>query len=143
MHQDKAIELAREAAIVCGERHDYMPATELLAETWQPHRWVVDAMLMAAHEAEQDRDRYRHGNTTLLGLFMKLHAGDEILDVVEQARTILATAGLLRPDNTLDWDALEARRPKQQSWAEAVNECVTDPELRSKLLKMDDSPADA
>ncbi|HNB43676.1 MAG TPA: hypothetical protein PLL72_05725 [Burkholderiaceae bacterium] len=48
MHQDRCVELAREAAVDCGERHAYMPATELLAETWLPHRWVVDAMLMAA-----------------------------------------------------------------------------------------------
>lgn len=74
---------------------------------------------------------------------MKLHAGDDIPDVVEQARAILATAGLLRPDNTLDWEALEARRPKQQTWGEAVNECVTDPDLRARLLAMDDGPAGA
>ena len=48
MHQDKCVEIARQAAVDCGERHDYMPATELLAETWTPHRWVVDAMLLAA-----------------------------------------------------------------------------------------------
>ena len=28
MHQDRCVELAREAAVACGERHDYMPATE-------------------------------------------------------------------------------------------------------------------
>lgn len=139
MHQDKAIELARDSALNCGERHDYMPATPLLAEDWMPHRWVVDAMLMAAHEAEQWAIRYRNGNTQLLGLLMKLHAGDDILDVVEQAKAVLTNAGLLNSDNTLNWDALEARKPKQQTWAEAVNECVTDPAERARLLALDDT----
>lgn len=137
MHQDRCVQLAREAAVNCGERHDYMPATDLLSTTWTPHRWVIDAMLLAAHEAEQEAIRYRHGNTALLGLLMKLHAGDDILDVVEQAKAVLTTAGLLNADNTLNWDALEARKPKQKTWAEAVNECVTDPEARARLLAMD------
>lgn len=68
MHQDKCVELARQAAVDCGERHDYMPATELLAETWHPHRWVVDAMLLAADEAERERDAFKAGNTELLEL---------------------------------------------------------------------------
>lgn len=136
MHQDRCVQLAREAAVDCGERHDYMPPTELLAEMWQPHRWVVDAMLAAAHEAEQDRDRFRHGNTALLGLLMRLHTGDDMAAIVEDSRAILRTAGLLREDNTLDWSALEARKPKRQTWAEAVNECVTDPEARARLLAM-------
>ncbi|WP_128000361.1 hypothetical protein [Piscinibacter defluvii] len=140
MHQDRCVQIAREAAVACGERHSYMPATDLLAETWQPHRWVVDAMLLAANEAETQRDQFRNGNTTLLGLLMKLHAGEHS-QVLRDADTILRSAGLVRADGTLDWDALEARRPKQQTWAEAVNECVTDPEARARLLAMDDSKA--
>jgi len=139
MHQDRCVELAREAAVDCGERHDYMPATELLAETWQPHRWVIDAMLLAAHDAEQERDRYKAGNTELLELWMKLLAGDDIIDVQERVREILTGAGLLNTDNTANWDALEARKPKQKTWVEAVNECVTDPEARARLLAMDDA----
>ena len=38
-HQDKAIQLAREAAVDCEERHSYMPPTPLLAEDWMPHLW--------------------------------------------------------------------------------------------------------
>lgn len=140
MHQDRCVQLAREAAVNCGERHDYMPAADMLAETWQPHRWVVDAMLLAAHEAEQDRDRYRHGNIALLGLLMRLHSGEQAV-VMEQSIDVLKTAGLLHDDGTLDWQALEARKPKQKTWAEAVNECVTDPEVRARLLAMDALPA--
>lgn len=137
MHQDKCVELAREAAVTCGERHDYMPATDLLAETWKPHRWVVDAMLLAADVAERERDSYKAGNTELLGLWMKLLAGDDIIDVQERVREILAGAGLLNADNTPNWEALEARKPKQKTWTEAVNECVTDPDVRARLLAME------
>lgn len=142
MHQDRCIQIARDAAVDCGERHDYMPATPLLAEDWHPHRWVIDAMLRAAHEAERERDGYRNGNTTLLGLLMKLHAGEHT-KVLQEADTILRAAGLVRGDGTLDWDALEARRPRQMTWAEAVNECVTDPDARARLLAMDDTPKPA
>ena len=59
MHQDHCREIARAAAVACHERHDYMPPTPLLAEVWHPHQWVVDAMLLAAHAAERERDRYK------------------------------------------------------------------------------------
>lgn len=136
MHQDKCVELAREAAVDCGERHDYMPATPLLAEVWHPHRWVVDAMLNAAAVAEGERDRYKAGNTELLELLMKLHAGQSE-SLLPRVREILIGAGLVNADYTLNWPALEARKPKQQTWAEAVNECVTDPAERARLLAME------
>ena len=135
MHQDQCVQLAREAATYCGERHDYMPATELLAETWQPHRWVIDAMLLAANVAEKERDSFKAGNTELLELLMKLHAGQHE-SILPRVREILAGAGLLHADNTLNWDALEARKPKPITWEQAVNECVTDPEARERLLAM-------
>ena len=138
MHQDKCLELAREAATWCAERHDYMPPTELLAETWHPHRWVVDAMLLAAGEAEKERDAFKAGNTDLLELLMKLHAGQHE-SILPRVREILAGAGLVDADNALNWAALEARKPKQKTWAEAVSECVTDPEARARLLAMDDA----
>ena len=137
MHQDQCVEIARGAAVACHERHDCMPPTPLLAEVWMPHRWVVDAMLLAAHVAEQERDRYKAGNTELLGLWMKLLDGQDIIDVQERVREILEGAGLLR-DGKPDWAALEARKPKQKTWEEAVNECVTDPEARTRLLALDD-----
>lgn len=133
MHQDKAIELAREAAVDCGERHDYMP---LLAEVWQPHRWVVDAMLMAAYEAEQERDRYRNGNTHLLDLLMQWVDGTP--GVAADTLTTLRKNGLLHEDEAPNWAALKDRTPKQQTWEEAVRECVTDPAEVDRLLALDD-----
>lgn len=137
MHQDQAREIARAAAVACHERHDYMPPTPLLAEVWQPHRWVVDAMLLAAHEAETQRDQYRAGNTELLGLWMKLLDGQDIIDVQERVREILEGAGLLR-DGKPEWAALEARKPKRQTWEQAVRECVTDPAEAERLLALAD-----
>ena len=142
MHQDKAIELAREAAVDCGERHDYMPATPLLAEVWHPHRWVVDAMLNAAAVAEGERDRYRSGNTTLLDALMQLAEGVPGADM--NAQKVLGEAGMLNPaDGSMNWAALAARKPKPQTWAEAVNECVTDPAERARLLALGDADAGA
>lgn len=138
MHQDQCVEIARQAAVACHERHDYMPATELLAEVWQPPRWVIDAMLCAATVAEGERDRYRAGNTELLGLFMRLIDGDDILELTDRVREILTGAGLVNPDHTMNWQALEDRKPKQISWEQAVNELVTDPEERARLLAMAD-----
>lgn len=138
MHQYQCVEIARQAAVACSERHDYMPATELLAEVWQPHRWVIDAMLCTATVAEGERDRYKAGNTELLGLFMKLVDGDDIIDVMERVTEILGNAGLMNADRTLNWDALEARKPKPKTWEQAVNECITDPEERARLLAMAD-----
>lgn len=141
MHQDRCVELAREAAVDCGERHAYMPATPLLAEVWQPHRWVVDAMLLAADEAERERDQYRAGNTTLLDALMQLAEGVPGADI--NAQKVLGEAGMLNgADGSLNWAALEARKPKQMiSWEQAVNECVTDPAERARLLALDDDPA--
>lgn len=137
MHQAKAIELAREAAVDCGERHSYMPATPLLAEVWHPHRWVVDAMLLAAHEAEQQRDGYVRGNTELLELLMKLCLGESTAPL-ERARDILTSIGLMNADHTPNWQALEDRKPKRQTWEQAVRECVTDPAEVERLLALDD-----
>jgi len=136
MHQDRCVELAREAAVECGERHDYMPATDLLAEMWRPHRWVVDAMLKAADQAERERDSYKSGNTELLELLMKLHAGEHT-QILPRVREILAGAGLVDANNALNWQALEDRKPKPIPWAQAVNELVTDPEARARLLAME------
>jgi hypothetical protein len=137
MHQDQCVEIARGAAVACHERHDYMPATVLQAETWKPHRWVVDAMLLAADVAERERDSFKAGNTELLELWLKLLDGQDIIDVQERVREILTGAGLLR-DGAPDWEALEARKPQRKTWAEAVNECITDPAERERLLAMGD-----
>lgn len=138
MHQDKCLELARQAATDCGERHDYLPDSDSLAETFTPHRWVVDAMLLAADEAERDRDSFKAGNTELLELLMKLHAGQRD-SILPRVREILAGAGLIRADHTLDWAALEARKPKPKTWEQTVRECVTDPAEVERLLALDDN----
>lgn len=136
MHQDRCVELAREAAVACGERHDYMPPTDLLAETWQPHRWVIDAMLLAADEAERERDQYRAGNTELLEALMRYAEGQESAPAF--AQDVLGRAGMLNgADGTLNWAALGQRKPKPITWAQAVNECVTDPEERARLLALE------
>jgi hypothetical protein len=138
MHQDRCVDLAREAAVACGERHDYMPATDLLAETWHPHRWVVEAMLLAADEVERERDAYMAGNTELLWALMRYAEGQE--GAAEFAQDVLRRAGMLNgADGTLNWQALGARKPKPITWEQAVNECVTDPEARARLLAMSDS----
>lgn len=133
--QEKCLELAREAATYCGERHSYLPKTDLEASDFQPHRWVIDAMLAAALQAEGERDQYRAGNTELLELWMKLIEGSDIIDVQERVREILQGAGLL-VDGKPDWAALEARKPKPVTWEEAVNQIVTDPAARERLLAL-------
>jgi len=124
MHQDRCVELARQAAVDCGERHDYMPATPLLAEVWHPHRWVVDAMLLAADEAERERDSFKAGNTTLLDALMQCVEGGA--GAVANTQKVLGEAGMLNgADGSLNWAALQARKPKPITWEQAVNECVT------------------
>lgn len=54
--QAKYVEIARQSAVACHERHDYMPGTARQAETWQPHRWAIDAMLCAADVSRRERD---------------------------------------------------------------------------------------
>ena len=135
MHQNHCIELAREAAMDCAEKHSYMPKTDLEALSWQPHRWVVDAMLRAADVAERERDNFRAGNTALLKALMYEHEDKDDANALRcQA---LREAGMLNADGTCNWEALEARTPQPKTWAQAVDECVTDPDERARLLAME------
>ena len=134
MKQSQCVEIARAAAVACIERHDYLPRNIAAAEAWQPHLWVVDAMLCAAADAERERDSYKAGNTALLELLMNLLHEADITSNAWRVFDLLKQAGLIDSDDKLDWAALEARKPKQQTWAEAVNECVTDPDERARLL---------
>lgn len=101
-------------------------------------------------------ERYKAGNTALLEALMDmvlqhLREGPDgifnhsFLSSDEAAIEVLVQAGMVEvvPGSgyRLLWDALEARKPKQQTWAEAVNECVTDPAERARLLAFDDEPA--
>jgi hypothetical protein len=94
-------------------------------------------MLCAADVAERERDQYKAGNTELMELWLKLLEGQDIFDVQERVREILEGAGLLR-DGRADWAALEARKPQQQTWEQAVRECVTDPAEVDRLLALAD-----
>lgn len=134
MHQDQCIRIAREAAMDCGEKHDYMPKSDLEAVDWTPHRWVVDAMLLAADVAERERDNYKAGNTTLLKALMYAHEDKD--DANSLRGQALLEAGMLNEDGSCNWAALEERSPKQQTWADAVNECITDPDVKASLLAM-------
>jgi hypothetical protein len=161
MTDDQAIELARRCAVDCEERHEYMPATPLLAEVWQPHRWVLDAIQEGVHETELARDAYRNGNTALLDALMCMvwqFVGVDDRDGVishtgmaaeEAAIKVLMDAGVaeqLAPGANsyrLLWAKLEERKPKQQTWAEAVRECITDPAEVERLLALDDNATSA
>ena len=53
MTREQAIQIARRAAFQATHlkaegRHDYLPTTQEKAETWQPHEWVVQAILSAS-----------------------------------------------------------------------------------------------
>lgn len=106
---------------------------------------AVDAALVV--------DRYKNGNTALLEALMDMvhqHCGtvDDTLDhrfisANENAVELLEQAGMIVEGNRLDWDALEARKPKRQTWEQAVNECVSDPAERARLLAFGDSQSTA
>ena len=92
-------------------------------------------MLLAADEAERERDQYRAGNTTLLKALMYVHEDKD--DANSLRCQALREAGMLNEDGSCNWAALEARTPKPKTWAQAVNECVTDPAVRERLLAME------
>lgn len=98
------------------------------------HAWTLDDDV---NDLRLKVDRFRNGNTRLLELLMKLHAGEHTT-VLEAARDILANAELLNGDGTLNWQALEDRKLKQQTWAEAVEECLSDPAEKARLLALND-----
>ena len=50
---DRLIEIARKAALNSTRRYSYMPAIQEDANSWLPHRWVVEAMRDAVFAAEQ------------------------------------------------------------------------------------------
>lgn len=96
---------------------------------------------------------YKAGNTALLEALMDMvyqHCiideqnetlSHDYLSANENAFAILAEAGMMRQTDNgacfLDWAALEARKPKRQSWEEAVRECVSDPAEVERLLNLD------
>lgn len=96
-------------------------------------------------QAQQERDSFRAGNTALLEALMCFvyrvsnggRAGEIELEI-NAATQVLREAGMIANDGSMDWDALDARKPKRQTWAEAVHECVTDPQEIARLMALDD-----
>ena len=79
---------------------------------------------------------YRAGNTALLEALMLAH---EERDSANAARCgVLCEAGMLDEDGACNWPALEARKQKQQTWEQAVRECITDPAEVERLLALAD-----
>jgi hypothetical protein len=46
MNNEHLFHIAKQAAVTCTERHDYMPLA--MTDEWAPHQWVIDAMSAAA-----------------------------------------------------------------------------------------------
>lgn len=81
--------------------------------------------------------RYKSGNTSLIEALMRFAEGHP--DAGEFAQPILAQCGMLNEaDGSLNWAALEARKLKQQTWEQAVRECITDPAEVERLLALAD-----
>jgi len=123
-----------------------------------PAQGPVDVDVMPLDEQVK---RLRAGNTALLEALMdmvnqffysKNRSGqyDEDGDILshsfmsaeEGAIEVLIQAGMAEEvpgkGYRLLWDKLEARRPKQQTWEEAVRECITDPAEIERLLALSD-----
>ena len=52
MTRNQAIEIARQRALNAREGHGYLPVTEADAQTWMPHEWVIDAILLATMQCD-------------------------------------------------------------------------------------------
>lgn len=95
-------------------------------------------------------ESYRNGNTELLEALMDMvgqfFIGNDMdgplrhsfMSAEEIAMAVLIAAGMAEEIGPnccrLLWDKLEARKPKQQTWAEAVRECIADPAEVERLL---------
>ena len=127
MHQDRCVELVREAAVACGERHDYMPpricsprrgsctAGSSTRCCWQPTR-------LSAR-----RDEYRAGNTELLRLLMMATPGSTSRSC-RGVREILVGAGLCERGQHAELGRPGRAQAEADHREQAVNECVTDPQ---------------
>jgi hypothetical protein len=96
--------------------------------------------------------QYRNGNTALLEALMDMvhqHFADTpdgflqhgFISSDENAIDVLLRAQMAEHVSgkgyRLLWEELEARKPKQKTWAEVVNECIDDPARRAELLSTD------
>lgn len=87
-------------------------------------------------ELRDETARYRAGNTALLKALMYAHEDKD--DANALRGQALREAGMLNEDGSCNWDALEARKPKPQTWEQAVRECITDPAEVERLLALAD-----
>lgn len=107
-------------------------------------------------KTSEEVERYRNGNTALIEALMDMvhqyfrNSPDGIVNhsfisAEEGAIEVLVQAGMAEEvpgkGYRLLWDKLEARKPKPQTWEEAVKECVTDPSEQARLLALADEPA--
>jgi len=114
---------------------------------------IISGLYVSLDEMKGERDSYKAGNTALLEALMCMcnqhcaHRASGALDhgylsANEDALEILEQAGMATPVKgdgwTLNWAALEARKPKPQTWAQAVHEVVTDPVEIARLLALDE-----
>ena len=112
----------------------------------------VDVNVMPLNEQVT---RLRAGNTALLEALMDMvdqffysdYSGvflsHSYMSAEEGAISVLIQAGMAEEVSgkgyRLLWDKLEERKPKQQTWEEAVRECVTDPAEVERLLALNDN----
>lgn len=49
MTRQEAIQICRKYALAAGEKgqHDYLPKNKIEADSWQPHEWILAAILEA------------------------------------------------------------------------------------------------
>ena len=54
MMRGQAVEFLRSQALKAGKQgaHDYLPKNEKDADTWQPHEWMVDALIESANKSQ-------------------------------------------------------------------------------------------
>jgi len=117
----------------------------------------LDEAAAAKDRAIAERDSFRAGNTALLEALMNMVAGhcaslddgDAFIITMDRyekdAFSVLIEAGMMERQvdggdefYKLNWVALDARKPKRQTWSEAVHEVVTDPQEIARLLALDD-----
>lgn len=117
---------------------------------------LVDVNVMPLDEQVK---QLRAGNTALLEALMDMvnqffysknshgqydEDGDilshSFMSAEEGAISVLIQAGMAEEVTgkgyRLLWDKLEARKPKQQTWEEAVRECINDPAEVERLLAL-------
>jgi len=115
-----------------------MPADEQIARLRRGNTDLLEALMDMVNQFFYHKNE--HSQSDEDGEFIS-HA---FMSAEEGAIAVLIDAGMAEEVKgkgyRLLWDNLEARKQKRQTWAEAVNECVNDPDERARLLALDDKP---